>query len=572
PGSSVLDFNTTGTVTNGTVTGTGSVTVDGGGTVVLPGNNTYSGGTTINGGSTLQVGIGGATGTLNASTGLIDDEGTLIFNTSGQFSSSDAITGGGNVVVRGGGTIAALGANSYGGWTEIDPGSTLMACQGIQGGLASSVVTNNGTLLLIRQDNSVFVYSGPITGSGRVLVDANNFNPGDVTLTGESTYTGGTVIADNGLIVGDGATSGSITGNVVFINSTQVPNDNTRTLTFNRSDDITFSGNIVTNFTSSQNNRGIVHQIGTGTLTLTGTNNTYSGGTVVDAGAVQVGNGGTTGSIGTGTATANTLLIFNRADNVAFNDGIAGTGQVVQASSGMLTLGGPIAMSQTFFITNTDNTTFTNIVTNIFDVGTITVSNGTLVVTGGSVAGNVTVEGGTFAPASLTAGGSLIVVSNMSIDAGTLLVPLNKSLLPQTNITVNAALTHTGGALVVTNAGPPLAVNDKFYIFNHPVSGFGTVTGAGATWQNNLATDGSITALTVTVTLNNNPPQLQVSRSGSTLSLGWPTNLGWILQTNSVGLAATNQWFPYAGSTSLTNVSIPINPGRPNVFFRMLHP
>ena len=46
-----LDFNLTGNVTNGTITGTGSMTVDGSGTVVLPGNNTYSGATTINAGT-----------------------------------------------------------------------------------------------------------------------------------------------------------------------------------------------------------------------------------------------------------------------------------------------------------------------------------------------------------------------------------------------------------------------------------------------------------------------------------------------------------------------------------------
>jgi hypothetical protein len=55
------------------------------------------------------------------------------------------------------------------------------------------------------------------------------------------------------------------------------------------------------------------------------------------------------------------------------------------------------------------------------------------------------------------------------------------------------------------------------------------------------------------------------------LSLAWPTNLGWTLQTNSVGLAASNQWFPYPGSASVTNVNITINPSQTNVFFRMVY-
>jgi hypothetical protein len=65
---------------------------------------------------------------------------------------------------------------------------------------------------------------------------------------------------------------------------------------------------------------------------------------------------------------------------------------------------------------------------------------------------------------------------------------------------------------------------------------------------------------------------LQVSVSGNTLSLGWPTNGGWTLQTNSVSLTATNQWFPVSGSASLTNLNITINPAKPGVFFRMVYP
>jgi fibronectin-binding autotransporter adhesin len=566
-----LTYNRTGTVTNGTVSGTGSITVGGGVTVVLPNNNSYSGGTTIASDSRLQVGVGGATGAL-APNATITVDGTLDFNTSSQVSyAGTGIGGGGNVIVRGGGTIISVGANSYGGWTEIAPGSIFQPCQGNQGALASSVVTNNGTLRLIRQDNGVFVYGGPIVGSGRVLIDANNFNSGDVTFTADCSYTGGTIIGNNGLVVGDGSTLGSITGNVIFTNSTQVPNDNARSISFNRSDDIVFPGLIVTNFSSPQVNLGSVRQIGTGKLTLTGAN-TFGSGVVVSNGTLQVGNGGTTGSIGNGPAAVFSFLSFNRSDNLTFGGGISGTGMVAQAGSGVLTLTGAIAMTQSIFETNTDNATFTNIFTNIF-VGTIAASNGTLVANGGSMTAIVGVHGGTFSPASLGTGGSLTVSSNLTISAGTVLVPLNKSLLPQTNIIVGGSLARTGGSVVVTNAGPALAVNDKFYLFNKPVSGFATVTGAGATWQNDLAVDGSITALTVpTPTVNTNPPVLLTSVSGSTLTLGWPTNLGWTLQTNSVSLTSAGSWFAVPGSSVATNMSFNIDSTKTNVFFRMVYP
>ena len=98
-----------------------------------------------------------------------------------------------------------------------------------------------------------------------------------------------------------------------------------------------------------------------------------------------------------------------------------------------------------------------------------------------------------------------------------------------------------------------------------------TVTGAGATWRNDLAVDGSITALTVTIpTVNPNPPVVQVTVSGNTFALAWPTNRGWTLQTNSVGLTANSQWFSYPGSAAITNVDLTIDRAKTNVFFRMV--
>jgi hypothetical protein len=125
----------------------------------------------------------------------------------------------------------------------------------------------------------------------------------------------------------------------------------------------------------------------------------------------------------------------------------------------------------------------------------------------------------------------------------------------------------------VNNIGPDLVAGDKFTLFNKPVElGAGlTVTGAGATWRNDLAVDGSITALTVTSTVNKNPPVLQVTVSGNIFGLSWPTNRGWTLQTNSAGLANANQWFRYPGSEALTNLNLPIDPANPNVFFRMVY-
>ncbi|HEY5042636.1 MAG TPA: autotransporter-associated beta strand repeat-containing protein, partial [Verrucomicrobiae bacterium] len=503
------------------------------------------------------------------------DNGTFIFNSTSTLTLNPAITGSGNVIVHKG-TLQALGNNSYTGWTEIDPGANFQPCLGNVGQLASSAVTNNGTITFGRQDNAVFTYIGPITGSGSLRTLANNGNVGDVTLTGSNSYTGGTFIGDNQLILGDNSTpgSGAIVGNVQFTNNFLTVDDNPRTLTFNRVDDFTFAGNITTNFASAQNNRGIVQLNGSAIVTLTGTN-TYASGTVINAGTLQVGNGGTIGTIGTGQVTDNSALIFNRSDNLTMANTLSGAGTLMQFGPGSLTLNG-------------DGTGFS---------GTLSVSNGTVwlnssnaatyteVHPGGTLGGTGTLaEGGEIqvdAGGTLTAGASrssvgILTVPDIAYIYGNVFIKLDKSQAQSNDklATVGGQVVNsgTGNTFTVTNIGPALKVGDKFTIFSQPSSGFAslTVTGAGATWQNHLDTDGSITALTVPL-VNTNPPVLQMSVTGNTLNLAWPTNRYWTLLTNSVGVNAPNSWFPYPGSFSVTNVSIPINKAGSNVFFRMVY-
>jgi len=88
---------------------------------------------------------------------------------------------------------------------------------------------------------------------------------------------------------------------------------------------------------------------------------------------------------------------------------------------------------------------------------------------------------------------------------------------------------------------------------------------------NNLSVDVVIT--NAPRIINVNPTNLLYSVSGSTLNLSWPgDHEGWMLQSNSVSLAATNQWFAYLGSTNLTNVSITLSASQSNVFFRLVYP
>ena len=188
---------------------------------------------------------------------------------------------------------------------------------------------------------------------------------------------------------------------------------------------------------------------------------------------------------------------------------------------------------------------------------TITATNNTLTV-GGAISGSgrLTKAGsGTFDLAVNT------YTNNTTVSAGTL--EFDQSLLAATNSTVsvsnsavlnlNFPATNQVAALILNG------VNKSGGIYNSANSG-GLITGSGG-----------LLVVPLAPPVNTNAPVVQVSVSANTLSLGWPTNLGWTLQTNSVGLDSANQWHDYPGSAGVTNVTITINPAQPDVFFRMVH-
>jgi len=92
------------------------------GTVTFSGANTYSGGTTISAG-TLQVGGGGATGSI---TGNIANNAALAFNRSDAVTFAGTISGTGTLQKLGAGVLTLSAANSYVGTTAVDAGTLLV--------------------------------------------------------------------------------------------------------------------------------------------------------------------------------------------------------------------------------------------------------------------------------------------------------------------------------------------------------------------------------------------------------------------------------------------------------------
>jgi autotransporter-associated beta strand protein len=208
--------------------------------------------------------------------------------------------------------------------------------------------------------------------------------------------------------------------------------------------------------------------------------------------------------------------------------------------------------------------------------GTTLVSQGTLGGTG-TIAGPVSIAASAaFAPG--IAIGTLTINNTLGLaGTSTTVMEVNKTANTNDLVTGVATLTY-GGTLVLKNHGGLLAVNDTFNLFDATTftGSFSSVVsqtpGQTVTWDtSNLLVDGSVrvaSAVAASVTLTS-------VASGNTLDLSGPADqLGWRLevQTNSLTVGINNDWFTVPGSTEVTEMSVPVVPGNPTVFYRLVFP
>ncbi|EBY7437898.1 autotransporter outer membrane beta-barrel domain-containing protein [Salmonella enterica subsp. enterica serovar Ealing] len=270
-----------------------SLTKTGAGTLILNAENTYTGGTTISDGTLV------ANNVEALGTGNVTDNATLELNTGGDF--DNAISGSGQVVKSGDETLTLSGANSYTGGTTIS-GGTLVATN--VEALGSGDVTDNATLEL----NTGGTFDNVISGSGQVVKSGDDA----LTLSGNNSYTGGTLISGGTLVASnvDALGSGDVTDNATLEMNTGGDFDNA----------ISGSGQVV--------------KSGDETLTLSGANS-YTGGTTISGGTLVANN---VEALGTGDVTNNATLELNTGGD--FDNAISGSGQVVKSGDKTLTLSG----------------------------------------------------------------------------------------------------------------------------------------------------------------------------------------------------------------------------------------
>ena len=205
-----LTINRSNTVTQGTdftsaaITGTGSFTQAGSGTTILTAANSYTGITTISAGI-LQLGDGGTTGSLSASSAITNNANLTINRsnnvTQGTDFGSAAISGTGSFIQAGSGTTTLTAANSYTGVTTISAGFLQLGNGGTTGSLsASSTITNNANLTINRSNTvtqGTDFSSAAITGTGSFTQSGS----GTTILTAANSYSGSTTVNAGNLSV-----------------------------------------------------------------------------------------------------------------------------------------------------------------------------------------------------------------------------------------------------------------------------------------------------------------------------------------------------------------------------------
>jgi autotransporter-associated beta strand protein len=420
-----------------------------------------------------------------------------------------------------------------------------------------------------------------------VLVKAG---PGTMLLSGLNFYSGGTIVSAGTLVAGTtdnqalpagGSAAYAGLGNAAGAFGSPISTitlGNANTTIINSSPSLLIGGAFAVNHPIV-----VANQVTTGTYTIGGSTNANA-------------------SFG-GTITLNQPLTVSQVANTAGNaltisNGItagSGTPTVTFAGAGNINVtNAPIANGSGTLGVKVAGATVTLSTVNTY-TGNTTISAGSLNLTGSAslTSPNIIVGGGAKFDVSGTAGFTLssqtlsnststaTLAGNITTASGTVSLTY-ASGTPAFTVTNGTLTLSSATTFKVNNTGAALG-GGSYKLISTNLNGTGFIAG---TVPSSVSVVGLASGATAVLQINNGELYLNVTGSavnthagplqttiiGSTLKLGWPTNSGWTLLTNSVDLANASAWHPYPSSATLTNVDITLDPSKTNVFFKLVNP
>jgi autotransporter-associated beta strand protein len=570
----------------------GNLELLGGGTVTLAATNTYSGGTIVSAGSLLNINSGGNAGgtpigtgtlTLNANARLGNTRGSAValqYPVPGQWNGSFSYVGT-NDLNMGSGAVT-LAENTT---VNVVTNNLIIAGAINDGGNSKQLIKTGNGVLTLAADNS---WSGLQLQAGQLnLNSAGAAGPG----TGAMTITGGSIDntsgADVTLTAGVYHMSGIPAGGTFTFFGTTNLNLGSGNIDANGGGFIlNVANNIFRTEGSINGGNSVMTKAGNGTWQLAGVGANNAVVVTVNQGELDLARDATPPAIGTGgggsaggshglVVNANAVAKITGANGNQIAQGnyvevILNTGaldlnghdeavDMISMTNGVLRNSAPGTLS-TLTITGTTGAHATNAITlsgancqfdtptadESLTVDSIVNGSGSLVKTG---LGQVSLSRSNYYTGDTTISDGTLALSFPGLSASsTVNIATNATLGANAVLTLNFANSETNpvAALILGGVSKPNGVynatTDPLYI-----------SGTGS--------------LQVGPLINPLAGTIQFSVSGSTLSLSWPTNAGWILQTQTNLLSTP--WLDMPGSGSVTSTNIIIDPANPTMFFRL---
>jgi autotransporter-associated beta strand protein len=589
------------TAGSGAIAGNTGLTKQGENRLVADTDNTYTGPTLISGG-VLQVGNGGARGSLG--TGPVTNNVELRFDRTGTLTMDNSIAGAGALTKSNTLSLRLLGPNTFSGPVTLGRGNLTVGPAGLGSATNLSLFgagTGDGTSLTLRDGTSV----GPAVNLTCYPVDANN-RAGLVNEAGTNVFNGAILLSGAGPMIvrtADGAleVNGPITGdsftdvisfrgvgtNNIVRSRFHLPNggfqkDDAGTWLFNSSSNLfayarMLAGTLKLGNADALATNGAVRTDG-GTLDLAGFNQTVSG--LANFRATPV-----TTIANSSISNDSRLSVLTAPADPPWISGCI----IADATAGgtrkvSLTLAGGATLVFTNASTYSGDTTV--------GAGTLALSgNGAILnTTPIDLAAGATLDASARSDATLTLGPGQTLKGNTAFNVlgnltnhGTIELKLNKAGATLTNDNVNGltAIVYGGTLKLNITASPALTTGDSFKLLSAGsyAGAFANLVPAapvfGLAWDTStLATDGTLRIKPGPAT---NPTNITgtVVGGGGTLQLEWPADhVGWTLQaqTNSLNVGLSTNWFNVPGSAGTNQAFMPIDPTKGSGFYRLVYP
>ena len=589
----------------GSIDGSSTVTVAGAGSLTLSNANTYTGGTTVTAPGQLNINYDGDNTGANSAIGT----GPLTLNTGAKLDN----TSGHPVTLTP--AIQQLWNDD---WTYLGsanlstgPGSVTMGNNLLNLTVVSNVLEIPGFISDNGQNFKLLKL-----GNGQLTLRSDNFFSGGFELVGGTVNIGSSSSLGSGNIVIDGGAIDNVSGSDLVLNTgstTAITWANSFAFLGTTNLDLGFGTitpgtsialNVVSNTLTTEGSiiggNSVVTKTGAGTWVVTGSVAGNALSAVVNQGELDLARAANPGVIGTGGTGANgaSAGLTVQSNALAKITGITGNQitdgkyvPVVLNSGGIFDMNG---QNETVDLVTMNNGVLRNSLAT--SVSTLTIlqtppvgatphaTNALTLATGDNSLDVPSADASLNLAAIVNGSGNLVktglgTVSLLNSNNYTGNITINDGVLSLSfpDMTNTATVTIATNSVLGTNAVLNLnfANGETNTVSALVVGGVSKAPGlySATTDPLYITGTGSLLVVPVAPSINPFPGVVQINNAGgSNFQLSWPTNAGWILQSNSVGLTATSSWFSIPNSTTLTNLSITVDPGAANVFFRLLHP